>query len=246
MNRQFPVIIIVRDRLTPLLRLLDWLEQAGQREIWLCDNDSSYEPMAKFLANTSHRVVFNRRNLGHRAPWLSGLAAEVGMDRHFVVTDPDVIPSETCPFDALDYFADTLDAHHDIDKVGFSLRIDDLPNHFLHRESVIAWERQFWTNRFASGFFFAPIDTTFAVYRPGLGHQNSRSLRARPPYDARHLPWYENTIDPGEEQRYYVQHADRLVSNWNSDRIPANVRAKLMHLESGSRPDSGGHPRIQS
>jgi len=246
MNRQFPVIIIVRDRLAPLLRLLDWLEQAGQREIWLCDNDSSYEPMVKFLANTSHRVVFNRRNLGHRAPWLSGLAAEVGMDRHFVVTDPDVIPSETCPYNALDYFADTLDVHHDIDKVGFSLRIDDLPNHFLHRESVIAWERQFWTNRFASGFFFAPIDTTFAVYRPGLGHQHSLSLRAQPPYDARHMPWYENPIDPGEEQRYYVQHADRLVSNWNSGRIPANVRAKLMHLGSDTRPNSGGHPRIQS
>lgn len=162
---------------------------------------------------------------------LSGLAAELGADRPFVVTDPDVVPCETCPLDALDYFAETLRVHHDMDKVGFSLRIDDLPAHFAHRESVVAWERQFWTNHFKPGFFFAPIDTTFAVYRPGLGHQNSRSLRSQPPYEARHLPWYEDSANPTVEHSYYVAHADRLVSNWNSERIPANVRAKLRHLD---------------
>jgi len=233
MNRQYPVIIIVRDRLSSLLQLLEWLDEVGQHQVWLCDNASTYEPMVKFLANTTHHVVFNGRNLGHRAPWLSGLAAELGMDRPFVVTDPDVIPSETCPSDALDYFADTLLAHPELDKVGFSLRIDDLPAHFAHRDSVVAWERQFWTNQFKPGFCFAPIDTTFALYRAGLGHQNGRSVRALAPYDARHMPWYENTLAPSDEHRYYVTHADRLISNWNSDRIPANVRAKLKHLDAG-------------
>lgn len=242
MNRQYPVIIIVRDRLSPLLQLLDWFEKIGQHNIWLCDNASTYEPMVKFLANTTHRVVFNGQNLGHRAPWLSGLAAELGMDRPFVVTDPDVVPSENCPHDALDYFADALSVHRDMDKVGFSLRIDDLPSHFAHRDSVIAWERQFWTNQFKPGFYFAPIDTTLALYRPGLGHQNSRSLRTQSPYDARHLPWYEDTANPTDEQRYYVSHADRLISNWNSDRIPANVRAKLKHLGTGTTTNTETGP----
>ena len=243
MNRQYPVIIIVRDRLSPLLQLLDWLDSVGQRDIWLCDNASTYEPMVKFLANTKTRVVYNGQNLGHRAPWLSGLAADLGLERPFVVTDPDVIPSESCPHDALDYFADTLSVHPELDKVGFSLRIDDLPAHFAHRDSVIAWERQFWTNQFKPGFFFAPIDTTFAVYRAGLRHQNGLSLRAQPPYDAHHTPWYENTLHPSEEHRYYVEHADRLVSNWNSDRIPANVRAKLKHLNASTSPRDHGDPR---
>jgi hypothetical protein len=44
------------------------------------------------------------------------------------------------------------------------------------------------------------------------------------------MPWYDNTSSPTQEQAYYVAHADRLISNWNSDRIPANVRAKLKHL----------------
>ena len=229
-KRQYPIIITVRDRLTDLLSLLQWLSDVGQREVWLCDNASTYEPMVKFLANTTHRVVYNHQNLGHRAPWLSGLVAELGDNQPFVVTDPDVVPCETCPHDALDYFWDTLQVHSDMDKVGFSLRIDDLPEHFAHRDSVVLWERQFWTNQFKPGFFFAPIDTTFAVYRPGLGHRNSRSLRAHAPYEARHMPWYDNSASPTVEQEYYVKHADHLISNWNSDRIPANVRAKLQHL----------------
>ena len=44
------------------------------------------------------------------------------------------------------------------------------------------------------------------------------------------MPWYDDTAHPTTEQEYYVQHADRLISNWNSERIPANVRAKLSHL----------------
>ena len=109
----------------------------------------------------------------------------------------------------------------------FSLRIDDIPATNTHRDAVVKWERQFWVNEFTPGFFFSPIDTTFALYRPGLGHQNSRSLRSAPPYEARHLPWYEDITRPSQELAYYTSHADRLVSNWNSDRIPANVRAKL-------------------
>lgn len=231
-RRQFPVIITVRDRLSPLLSLLDWLEHVEQRDVWLCDNASTYPPMLRFLNETRHRVVRNQRNLGHRAPWLSGLTAELGADRPFIVTDPDVVPCESCPSDAVEYFAETLRLHPEIDKVGFALRIDDLPAHYAHRESVIDWEKQFWTNEFKPGFFFAPIDTTFAVYRAGFGHNNGRSLRSQPPYVARHLPWYENSASPTEEQSYYVEHADRLVSNWNSERIPANVRAKLLMLES--------------
>ena len=227
MARQYPIIVIVRDRLSHLQQLLAWLDDVGQREVWLCDNASTYGPTVQFLATTRHRVVRNQANLGHRAPWLSGLVAELGSSTPFVVTDPDVVPCETCPHDALEYFAETLHVHHDIDKVGFSLRIDDIPAMNPHRDAVVKWERQFWVNEFTPGFFFSPIDTTFALYRPGLGHQNSRSLRSAPPYEARHLPWYEDITRPSQELAYYTSHADRLVSNWNSDRIPANVRAKL-------------------
>ena len=96
MKRQYPVIIIVRDRLSPLLSLLEWLENAGQHDIWLCDNASTYEPTVKFLANTSHHVVNNERNLGHRSPWLSGLAAELDVEEHARIVQVVQIGRASC------------------------------------------------------------------------------------------------------------------------------------------------------
>ena len=78
--------------------------------------------MVEFLRSTPHHVRLNGLNLGHRAPWLSGLVTELGLDCHFIVTDPDVVPSQECPADVLELFYDTLNQYPAIDKVGFSLR----------------------------------------------------------------------------------------------------------------------------
>jgi len=227
MSEQYPIIITVRDRLSPLISLLDWLTQIGQRNIWLCDNDSTYPPLVEFLENTNFKVVRNKRNLGHRAPWLSGLTAELGNDAYFVVTDPDVVPTLACPTDALEFFRDALTSLAEFDKVGFSLKIDDLPSCNAVKDQVLQWESQFWVDRYSPRFFRAPIDTTFAMYRPGLKHENGKALRSAPPYEARHLPWYQDSANPTDEDRYYRSQIDRLITNWNDDRIPANVRAKL-------------------
>ena len=99
MVKQYPVIITVRDRLSCLKELIGWLELAGQNEIWLCDNASTYPPLVEFLRTTKYRVVYNNFNLGHRAPWLSGLVPELGHDRFFIISDPDVVPDKNTPSD---------------------------------------------------------------------------------------------------------------------------------------------------
>jgi hypothetical protein len=228
--QQCPIIINVRDRLEPLTLLVNWLESAGHTNIWFCDNASTFPPLVKYLSETKHRVVYNNINLGHRAPWLSGLVTELGEDSVFVVTDPDVVPDETCPLDALSLFNSVLHDSPGIDKVGFSLRIDDLPSHYAHRDDVILWESQFWKNVGPSGFYVAEIDTTFALYRAGAHHQNNRALRSPAPYLARHFPWYQNSSHPTEEHSYYVEHADSLIINWDKKVLPASLRAHLSQL----------------
>ena len=228
--QQIPVIITVRDRVTPLRLLVDWLEAIGQSNIWFCDNASTYPPLLEYLENSRYNVVRNELNLGHRGPWLSGLVAELGEDSAFVVTDPDVIPVETCPLDALEHFKSVLQEYPEVDKVGFSLRIDDLPNHYAHRDDVILWESQFWKDIHPSGFYNAEIDTTFALYRAGEGHQNNRALRSPFPYTARHFPWYQDSQSPTAEQVFYVDHADSLIINWDKQVLPASLRAHLDNL----------------
>ncbi len=228
--RQYPVIITVRDRLSCLQQLLSWLENMGQQEIWLCDNDSTFPPLVEFLKSTKHNVFFNKFNLGHRAPWLSGLVPQLGSERYFIISDPDVVPDVNTPSDVFEMFEHMLHSNPKIDKVGFSLRIDDLPDHFTHKADVITWETQFWQNVYWPGYYKAPIDTTFAMYRPGSGHQNGNSLRSGPPYMARHLPWYQDFDNLSEEDDYYIRHSDHLITNWNTDKLPATVRAQLTKL----------------
>jgi len=150
-----------------------------------------------------------------------------------VISDPDVVPTEECPFDALDYFRSLFDDIPAADKVGFGLRIDDIPDHYAHKAEVLSWERQFWREEILSGVYRAAIDTTFALYRPGRGHWYLNGLRTSTPYLARHLSWYIDSANLTEEERYYREHADPLTTNWDLERLPP--WSKLLDLENFSR-----------
>lgn len=219
-TRGVPVIIISRDRLDCLRQLVDWLERTpGIGTIHIVDNASTWPPLLEYLDRSPHMVHRLEVNLGHHAPWVIGLVASVS-DAPFVVTDPDVIPDAACPPDAIDHFAGILERHPDTDKVGFGLRIDDLPNAFAHRDAVVRWESKFWTDEVEPGVFRADIDTTFALYRPGRDHKTFNAVRTGAPYTARHLPWYTPTNAPTAEDIYYREHADPAVASWTGNELP--------------------------
>ena len=218
---QYPIFVPVRDRVTALRLLVEWLEQAGQHDIWLVDNASGYEPLVDYLRTTPHHVVRSARNLGHRSPWLTGTVQRHAHGRFFVVSDPDIVPDEQCPLDALDHFRELLDRYPDIDKVGFGLRIDDLPETYPLAGAVREWEARFWRDEVEAGAFRADVDTTFALYRPlERRHQEDRALRTGAPYLARHLPWYIDPTRLSDEDVYYREHADTSISNWDRDDLP--------------------------
>ena len=176
-----PVIVISRDRLDCLRQLIDWLETAdGVGPIHIVDNASTWPPLLEYLERSPHTVHRLEVNLGHHSPWVTGLVAQLS-EAPFVVTDPDVVPDPACPLDALARFGEILERHPHFDKVGFGLRIDDLPDSFAHRDAVTRWEQQFWTAELEPGVFKAEIDTTFALYRAGRDHKKYNALRNRLP-----------------------------------------------------------------
>ncbi|MEZ5216955.1 MAG: hypothetical protein R2715_10310 [Ilumatobacteraceae bacterium] len=61
MGDQYPSVP-VRDRVTPLVQLVDWLERAGVEDIWLIDNASTFEPLLDYLRSTPHHVVRSEQN----------------------------------------------------------------------------------------------------------------------------------------------------------------------------------------
>jgi len=224
------IFIICRDRLEPLQQLLPWIEDGN--EIILVDNESKYKPLLAFYDETKHKVIYTGKNFAHRSPWVHKL---VPTDERYVVTDPDVIPDKDCPRDFLDVMHRILDAEQDIQKVGFGLRIDDLPDHYLGKQSVIDHERGFWgCRRDVIGLqgHEVPIDTTFALYREGatIGQHSSPTevwpaIRLGPPYVAQHLAWYSDSMHPSREDVFYKARANKKVSNWLFDDVSSSHRS---------------------
>jgi hypothetical protein len=232
---QFPILITCRDRLSPLVELLTWLECSGQDRIYLLDNASTWPPLLEFYERTNHQVIRLGANIGQRAAWDAGIVERHCVGEYYVVSDPDVVPVEDCPPDALDVFHDALQRFPSRSKTGFGLKVDDLPDHYRFAEEVRTWEAQFWERELAPGLYDAQIDTTFALYRPGVPFQIDNSIRTGEPYVARHTAWYANSSALSEEERYYRQRARADVTHWNASELPAWLAEEVARRRAGDR-----------
>lgn len=215
-----PIIINNRNRYSCLKRLISALETRGYRNIYILDNDSTYPPLLRYYeCEYPYKLIKLGKNVGHMSLWRTGLI-ERFRDNYFVYTDPDVLPIEECPDDFIAYFLSVFRKHPFVEKVGFALKIDDIPDVYEKRDDVIAWEKQFWNKKLkhdSSFIYKAPIDTTFALYRPMYiegGYLGSPHIRTGYPYEALHLPWYNDSSRLDEEEKYYLDHCE-TPSHWS-------------------------------
>jgi hypothetical protein len=216
-GRPVKVFINNRDRLTWPRRLAETVAREPRCEVVIVDNASTYPPLLDWYAQCPFRVVRLAENLGHEAPWKSGVIdAEAGP--LYGVTDPDLDLSAV-PGDWLDVLASGLAAYPGVAKVGLSLAISDLPADAPLRAEVLAWERTAWTNRLDERFWISRVDTTFALHareriQTGQPRWRDRALRADHPYTARHLPWYLTPGSVPEEEVYYLSRSTG-PSHWS-------------------------------
>lgn len=218
--KQAPVFIICRDRLSTLEQLLSWLESAGMNNIFLIDNDSAFPDLVKHLQASPYQVIFTRKNIGHTVPWTEGIVKALCYGEYYIVSDPDVIPDSECPDSAIQHFFEIHKKYINYAKVGFGLKIDDLPDHYPLKESVIKWEKQFWQQPLEENIYEAGVDTTFALYKPYTHNYTLHpSIRVGRPYVASHLPWYTDGSKLDEEEAYYRARASQDITSWNSNEV---------------------------
>jgi hypothetical protein len=212
---EIPIIINNRNRLSYLLALIEWLEKRKFYNIYIIDNNSSYPPLLQYYNITRHKVFRLNKNVGHMALWKTDIYDRFKRN-YYVYTDPDVLPMEDCPDDFMEYFMQKLNQYKSIEKIGFGLKIDDLPEHYSDKKKVIEWEEQFWARKVEENIYDAHIDTTFALYRPLTNYlaHGVRAYRTAGRYIARHLPWYENSAMPTEEDSFYRKNVRLGASHW--------------------------------
>lgn len=192
-----PIVISVRDRLSDLLAQLVWLEKAAHQRIVLLDNDSTYPPLVEFLETCPYDVRFLGDNVGSRAPWLVE-TAERG--EWWVYTDCDVVPTDDCPLDLVDHLHHLLRRHEGYPKAGVGLYTRDVEFRDKYRENLFHA-----AHRWLGDCYEAPVETTFALYRPRVPF-DFKAVRSAHPYEARHLPWYREQA-PTNEDSYYLARA---------------------------------------
>lgn len=207
--KNIPIFIISHNRLNCLKDQLEAFTQRGYKNIKIIDNLSTYEPLLEFYKeHPEYEVLYMDKNYGHTVFVDTYLFEKYGKRDYYAITDSDVVPVENCPDNFLEYFYNLLRVHRVafgkfIYKAGFGLKLDDLPNHFKLKAEVIGWEKQFWENEVSSGVFQGAIDTTFALYRPGIPMTWAESLRTGDPYIARHTTWYLDYNNLPEDELYY-------------------------------------------
>jgi hypothetical protein len=195
-----PIFILCRDRLKDLRRLVSWLEVAGHRRIVFLDCASSYMPLLEYLNASRHEVRWLGDNLGSHAIWNAGMVP----GERFILTDPDIVPTEACPLDAVAHLHRLMDEHHR-PKVGLGLYLDDVPADM----PSLGWERDLASKgrEIAPGVLDSLVDTTFALYEAGAAFQYE-ALRTGAPYLARHVSpaWYGGELS--DEDRFYLERAE--------------------------------------
>jgi len=191
-------------------RLVDWLLSAGMENIAVIDNASTWEPLLEYYETCHLQIVHAGANLGNQALWELGIEPKT----RFILTDPDVIPASYCPLDLVGKMHDVADRYYPA-KVGPSLRIDNIPSCYSKKSKVEAWEAQWWTVPIANGEGYSSlIDTTFALYEPGAGIWSNHHIRLAPPYSMEHFPWYEDSANPTEEEKFYRETSNKAIINW--------------------------------
>jgi hypothetical protein len=196
------------------MKLLDWLEAAGMKNIYIIDNASSYPMILDYYAHTKHTVIKLNVNIGYKVFWDTSIHLWFkGLP--YILTDPDVLPKENCPLDSVKFLQEVLNKYDDINKVGFGLQIDDIPDFYQKKSEVITWETKYWAKQISENLYKADIDTTFALYRANsVKQQWGKTLRTGGNYLIKHLPWYENPNSLSEEELYYRKMT--IGSSWYS------------------------------
>lgn len=214
-----PIIINNFNRLVWVQSMLEKIAEIPDCYPLIVDNASSYEPLLEWYETRPCEIIRQPGNIGHLGPWSQGIVEKYGKEG-YVVTDPDLDISGV-PTDVLEVLGEGLKRYQHVVKAGLSLEIEDLPDSPLGNEAK-AWERQFW--RCANDgkkFYFAALDTTFALYRGNYLHHNPMflsGLRAFRPYTARHLPWYMTKENITEEERFYKEHS-ATTSHWGKHEL---------------------------
>lgn len=223
--KSIPVLIINFNQLFYLEQLINFLIERKFENIIIIDNKSTYPPLLEYYKKIESKVniEYLAENYGHQVLYKVPNLLEKYCQGYYFLTDSDIIPNDNLPDNFAEEMMKKLDQYFSkITKIGFALRLDNIPDHFKLKEKVLAWEGKFWQNQVELNGYLTTIDTTFALYKPRYGLQFTnidflKGLRLGGDYSATHGGWYINTENLSEENQFYFATVNKSAS-WALDK----------------------------
>lgn len=218
--KSIPVLIINFNQLSYLERLIHFLIEREFENIIILDNKSTYPPLLEYYKKIESKIKIEylSENYGHQVLYnASYLLGKYGQGYYFL-TDSDIVPNDHLPANFADEMIKKLDQYFSkVTKIGFAIRIDNIPDHYKLKEKVLIWVEKFWQNQLEPDSYLTTIDTTFALYKPkyGLPFTNIdflKGLRLAGNYSATHGGWYLDTENLSEENKFYFATVNKSAS----------------------------------
>ena len=220
MMKDIPIFICNFNRFGPTKRLVESLLSRNYTNIIILDNASEYPALLEWYATCPAKV--------HRFPTNEGQGTlkripdyqHIINNQLYVYSDSDVIPVDEAPVDFIDHMAEIMREKH-IPKLGLSLKYDDLPDCYKHKQEVMNHESvitrlPFFDHKYCRIYKF-PVDTTFAVCGTPLCDYDGRAWRTGWPYSARHAPWYYDSNNlPEDEQVMRAKSLAKCNCHWSA------------------------------
>src|SRR5690606_7613706 len=131
--KRIPIVIINYNQLYYLKQLLNFLISRGFRNIIIIDNNSTYPPLISYYEEIIDKVTIHRRidNLGHMVFFHDPIYIKKYGKGFYVLTDADIVPNKDLPHNFMRIMLNILIRYSSvITKVGFALRIDDIPDYY--------------------------------------------------------------------------------------------------------------------
>ena len=207
-----PIFINARDRVGVMKQQVDWLLNAGYNNLIILDNKSSYPPLLEyyrtFINDDRVKTVALGQNLGFKAIWKSNILEFLDIRTHYVYTDTDLVPIDSCPKNFVQKLLKILKQNPMIKKVGLGMVYEDIT--FYDKDYWQDIESHYYDfTDVAKNLFYIQVDTTLALY-VNCRHYNLRfSMRTLGDMMARHLPWYFDYDNLPEDEKYYLDHSDK-------------------------------------
>lgn len=214
-----PVLINNFNRLSLVKQQIEWLLSLDDPvSIIIVDNLSTYPPLLDFYKKLDHPFVqvvklnFNSWRKG--AAYLAKYRLKE-FDK-VIITDSDLLPYSNTPKDIISHLSSLIDKYPEYNHIGTSLEINDLPDHYPLKATVIKYESSFWPPQakiIDQDNFESKIDTTFAMYRNSSKILATHpALRTNRPYTLKHVDWYINPKNTSEEHQFYMSNCKSFAT----------------------------------